>query len=100
MLSAPQLAETATGAHRTERQPVYFDVLGALVLSARAPAAVMLAALALAALALDVHLTARAARNERRCIAYLPKLYYYLLIKLKISKSKKFNIYPITILYQ
>ncbi|CAH2089062.1 unnamed protein product [Euphydryas editha] len=44
-----------------ERQPVFFDVLGAFVVAARAPAAALGVVLALAALALSLHLSAKEA---------------------------------------
>lgn len=47
------------------RQPAFFDVLGVVVLSARAPAALAFCAATLAMLLLKIHLNARDARRRR-----------------------------------
>lgn len=49
----------------TSRQPVFFDVLGLAVVSVRAPAALLLAALAVSLVVLKIHLNATQARDER-----------------------------------
>lgn len=62
MLASESLESEVDGA---VRQPVFFDVMGLLVLSARAPAALLAAAAALVLVVLDVHLTAKRAAKER-----------------------------------
>lgn len=65
-----------------ERQPVFFDVLGALVLAARAPAAALLVAAALAALTLCLHRSATEAAKAREHNTFYSPSFTQLVLRL------------------
>ncbi|XP_050667922.1 endoplasmic reticulum metallopeptidase 1-like [Leptidea sinapis] len=72
LLSSEQLEAPA----EMTRQPVFFDVVGVAVVLARAPAALLCAALAVALVLLKIHLTATSAERE----LYVPRRQWYRIV--------------------